>query len=277
MRVSQVDIGPVTLSVAEAGPGGRPLLLVHGFGGAKEDFTDFLDDLAGLGWHAVAPDLRGHGASDKPDDEAAYSFEIFAADVLALADRLGWDRFVVLGHSMGGMIVQHVVLDRPERVAALVLMDTSHASPDGIDPAIVDLAVTVLREHGVETFVQLSKELADPLASPAHTRLLRERAGYEAFCDAKALGASGAMRISMFPRFIDQPDRLARLAGVAVPTLVIVGEQDDAFVAHALRMAKTIPGARLAVIPDAGHSPQFEHTEAWWTALTSFLEELVHG
>jgi pimeloyl-ACP methyl ester carboxylesterase len=277
MRATQVDIGPVTLSVAEAGPGGRPLLLVHGFGGVKEDFTDFLDDLAGLGWHAMAPDLRGHGASDKPDDEDAYSFEIFATDVLALADQLGWDRFVLLGHSMGGMVAQHVVLDRPERVSALVLMDTSHASPDGVDRAVVDLAVSVLREHGVETFVQLSNEVADPLASPAHVRLLRERPGYEAFCNAKALGASGAMRISMFPRFIDQPDRLARLAGVAVPTLVIVGEQDAAFVGHARRMAKTIPGARLAVIPGAGHSPQFEQPAAWWTALNSFLEELAHG
>src|SRR5437879_12046508 len=101
MRVIPVDVGPVTLSVAAAGAGGRPLLLVHGFGGAKEDFTDFLDDLAALGWHAVAPDLRGHGNSDKPDDEQAYSFEIFEADLVALVDHLGWARFVVLGHAMG--------------------------------------------------------------------------------------------------------------------------------------------------------------------------------
>src|SRR5436190_8261838 len=120
MRVIPMDVGPVTLSVAAAGDGGRPLLLVHGFGGAKEDFTEFLDDLADLGWHAVAPDLRGHGASDKPDDEGAYSFEIFSGDLCALADRLGWTRFVVLGHSMGGMVAQHLVLDLPERVGALV-------------------------------------------------------------------------------------------------------------------------------------------------------------
>ena len=277
MRVIPVDVGPVTLSVAAAGDGGRPLLLVHGFGGAKEDFTEFLDDLAALGWHAVAPDLRGHGASDKPDDEAAYSFEIFRDDLLALADHLGWNRCVVLGHSMGGMVVQHLVLDHPERVAALVLMDTSHASPDGIDPEVVALAVAVLREHGTEVFHQLSKELADPLASPAHERLLRERPGYEAFCDTKALAASGAMRIAMFPRFLDQPDRLARLPEVDVPTLVIVGDQDDAFRAHADRMAAAINGARLAVVADAGHSPQFEQTAAWWAALTSFLEGVAHA
>ena len=277
MRLRALDLGAVTLSVAESGEGGRPLLLVHGFGGAKEDFTDFLDDLAVLGWHAVAPDLRGHGDSDKPDDETAYSFEIFAADVLALADALGWDRFVVLGHSMGGMAVLHVVLDHPERVAALVLMDTSPAAPDGVDPALAELAVQVLREQGVKVFHELTKELADPLASPAYQRLLRERPGYQEFCDHKALTASGAMRISMYPRFINQPDRLPRLAEIAVPTLVIVGEQDEAFIKHADRMAATIPGARLVVVPDAGHSPQFENTAAWWAALTSFLEGLAHG
>ncbi|MCU1460694.1 MAG: putative hydrolase or acyltransferase of alpha/beta superfamily [Acidimicrobiales bacterium] len=277
MRLRALDLGAVTLSVAESGSGGWPLLLVHGFGGAKEDFTDFLDDLAALGWHAVAPDLRGHGDSDKPDVEDAYSFEIFAADLLALADALDWDRFVVLGHSMGGMSVLHLVLDHPERVAALILMDTSPAAPDDVDPALAELAVAVLREHGVQAFHELTKQLADPLSSPAYQRLLRERPDYQEFCDRKALGASGAMRISMYPRFVNQPDRLSQLAGIAVPTLVVVGEQDDAFIKHADRMAATIPGARLAVIPDAGHSPQFENTAAWWAALTSFLEGLAHG
>ncbi len=69
-----VNLGDVQLSIAEAGAGQRRLLLVHGFTGAKEDFTSWLDRLAGLGWHAVAPDLRGHGASSKPAEESAYSF-----------------------------------------------------------------------------------------------------------------------------------------------------------------------------------------------------------
>ena len=55
--------GPVSLAVAEAGAGGRSLLLLHGFTGAKEDFTEWLDPLAELGWHVVAPDQRGHGES----------------------------------------------------------------------------------------------------------------------------------------------------------------------------------------------------------------------
>ena len=74
-RSSQGPTARSTVAVAEAGVGGRPLLLVHGFTGAKEDFTDWLDPLAELGWHAVAPDQRGHGESSQPADEAAYSFD----------------------------------------------------------------------------------------------------------------------------------------------------------------------------------------------------------
>lgn len=79
MTERQVTVGDVRLSIAEAGAGQRPLLLVHGFTGAKEDFTPWLDRLAEAGWHAVAPDLRAHGASSQPADETGYSFELMAA------------------------------------------------------------------------------------------------------------------------------------------------------------------------------------------------------
>src|SRR5215208_3749895 len=81
--------GGVDLPVLEAGEGGRPLLLAHGFTGAGLDFADHLD-----GVH--------------PGDEADYSLAAMAADLLALADGLGWERFTLLGHSMGGMVAQVV-------------------------------------------------------------------------------------------------------------------------------------------------------------------------
>lgn len=109
MEIAAVRVGSIDLSVAEAGRGGRPLLLVHGFTGAKEDFADWIDPLADEGWWVVAPDLRGHGASAKPDDEASYSLASFAADLWSLVDGLGWRRFSLLGHSMGGMIAQVLV------------------------------------------------------------------------------------------------------------------------------------------------------------------------
>src|SRR3954463_791815 len=105
--VRDIEVGDgIHLNVAEAGRGGRPFLLVHGFTGAKEDFTEWLDRLADAGWHAVAADNRGHGASEKPDDEGQYTFDLLAGDVLDLAGTL-WGNdasFLLLGHSMGGVV-----------------------------------------------------------------------------------------------------------------------------------------------------------------------------
>ena len=127
--IRPVRAGDVTLEIAEAGAGGRPLLMVHGFTGAKEDFADWCDRLAERGWHVVAPDLRGHGASDHPPAPQDYSLDLFEADVLALVDDLGWDRFVLLGHSMGGMISQAIAVHHPGRLDGLVLMDTVPDAP----------------------------------------------------------------------------------------------------------------------------------------------------
>jgi pimeloyl-ACP methyl ester carboxylesterase len=277
MSVREVPLGPVRLTIAEAGEGGRPLLLVHGFTGAKEDFSDFLDPLAERGWHAVAPDLRGHGASDHPASEDEYSLERFTADLLALAEGLSWDRFVLLGHSMGGMIAQHVLLADPRRVTALVLMDTTHGPVDWIDPDSIAVGASAVRDGGMPELVELQNALreSDPLATPSFLRLLREKPGYAEFCDAKLLACAPAMWLAMAPALLAQPDRLDRLADVAVPTLVLAGEEDTPFVVHSERMAKTIRDARLVIIPRAGHSPQFENPAAWWDAMTAFLDELA--
>jgi pimeloyl-ACP methyl ester carboxylesterase len=73
---------------------------------------------------------------------------------------------------------------------------------------------------------------------------------------------------------VGQPDRLDALRALRVPVLVMVGEQDQAFLASSRAMAAVIPGARLAVVRDGGHSPQFESSDEWWRALTTFLEEV---
>jgi pimeloyl-ACP methyl ester carboxylesterase len=224
----------------------------------------------------VAPDLRGHGNSDHPAGETAYDFGVFAADLLALADTLGWDRFALLGHSMGGMVAQFVALKAPERVRALVLMDTSSGPPEGIEPEQVELGAAVVREHGMATLCELQEAQAenDPLATPASVRLRRERPELAEYGRRNTLASSPDMWLSMTTKMLGQHDRLDRLAALELPVLVLVGEQDRPFVGSSERMAKAIPGARLAVIPDAGHSPQVENAEAWWEALTAFLEEV---
>jgi pimeloyl-ACP methyl ester carboxylesterase len=82
---------------------------------------------------------------------------------------------------------------------------------------------------------------------------------------------SAVMWAAMARDIAHQPDQLARLAEVRCPTLILLGGQDEPFLEDSRRMADTIPGAELVILPDAGHSPQFENPTAWLAALDAFL------
>jgi pimeloyl-ACP methyl ester carboxylesterase len=279
IRTITVDsaTGPIALSITEAGEGGRPLLLIHGFTGAKEDFADFLEPLAEAGWHVVAPDHRGHGDSTKPDDPAAYSFDIIATDMLGLLDALDWPSAVALGHSMGGMVLQIAAVRAPERFSAIILMDTSHRALRA-DPNVIELGAALALTEGMAAVRDVQTAFAGT-RQPSEARAHATIPGYAAFGDRKLLAAAPAMYSSML-RVITgvdaSVDRLDDLRSIKVPALVIVGEEDAPFRKASARMAEAIPDARLAVIPDAAHSPQFENPEAWWKALSGFLHEVAH-
>ncbi|MCB1016345.1 MAG: alpha/beta hydrolase [Acidimicrobiales bacterium] len=274
MEVSTVPLGDVRLAVAESGRGGVPLLLLHGFTGAKEDFTPWLDALAARGFHAVAPDHRGHGDSTKPADEAAYSLEIFAADALALVGHLGWERFHLVGHSMGGMIAQHVALAEPERVASLVLMDTGHGTVE-MDAELAAWGLELVRSEGIDALADVLTQMEGPLHSDAYARLVEARPEHKEFGERKLRASSPAMYAAMGTEMMTDHDRLDALRRLRMPTLVLVGDEDLPFVAPSERMADAIGAARLAVVPAAGHSPQFENPESWEKAFFSFLDEQV--
>src|SRR6476646_6425225 len=122
MRVATDD--GVGLATLVAGPVEAPgLLLVHGIGGAKEDFADHGDAFA-RDHRVVTFDHRGHGESDAPDDPSAYSLDRLAADTLAVVAATGLHDLRLVGHSMGGMVTRRAVLARPDLAAALVFMDT---------------------------------------------------------------------------------------------------------------------------------------------------------
>jgi 3-oxoadipate enol-lactonase len=273
MDTRTVAVADVDLVIAEAGVGGRPLLLLHGFTGAKEDFTEWLDRLALAGWHAVAPDHRGHGASSKPPADDAYSLRILGDDAVKLTEALGWSEFGLLGHSMGGFVAQEVAAAVADRLTALVLMDTSFAAIDGIDPDEAAVAIAIARERGMDTLADLLAARESPLDTAAHRRVMAEREGYGEFNQQKLRATSPHLYAAIVPELIGQSDMLDRLAALSPvpPTLVIVGEQDAPFLGPSEAMAKAIPGAALVVIPDAGHSPQFENPKGWWEALSGFL------
>jgi pimeloyl-ACP methyl ester carboxylesterase len=178
---------------------------------------------------------------------------------------------------MGGMIAQVAAVTGGDRLDGLVLMDTGHGPIDGFDPAAVELGRKIVAENGMAQLVELQRGRDDPLASPSYKWLCENRAGYEAWGESKTLAASPDMWLAMTAQMFATEDRLDSLAAVTVPTLVICGDEDKPFVEASRAMAKTIGGARLAMIPDAGHSPQFEAPDGWWRELTSFLADLVAG
>ena len=213
------------------------------------------------------PKALGGGEIDFPT-------QVRIAEVLGLADAIGFERFVILGHSMGGMITQCLVLRAPDRIEALVLMDTSHG-PLPIDPELVKLGVTVAREEGIDVVADIMGAASDgPLATEVNRRMMAEDPSYAARGDRNLRASSPAMFAAMLATFPVQPDRLAALATLSMPVLVIVGDQDAPFIRDSERMAATIPGADLAVIPGGGHSPQLEAPAAWWEALSGFLASL---
>ena len=274
MPTRTVDLGGVTLVVDEAGEGGRPVMLLHGFTATADEVGGVLGPLADRGWHAVAPDLRGHGRSDRPADADAYSFELLAGDVVALADHLGWKRFALLGHSMGGAVAQLIALDHPERLTALVLASTFHGPVPGITMELVEMGRWVVREAGMGGLADAmeARRAENPESVAAVERLQEAVPGYAEESRARLVATSPDMWMALAPRFVDQADRLERLAALDVPTAVIVGALDGTFFDDCRRLAAAIPGSQLTVIPGAGHVPQLEQPDAWWAALSGFLD-----
>lgn len=276
MRIRTVDLGDICLEVAEAGEGGRPVLLAHGFTADKDEVAGVLDRLADCGWHAVAPDQRGHGRSDHPTDADAYSFELLAEDLVRLADDLGWDSFALVGHSMGGAVAQIVALDRPGRVAGLLLASTFHGPVPGVTMGLVELGSWVVKESGMAGLAAAlaARRADDPDSVAAFERLQEASPGHAEETTRRLEATSPDMWMALAPRFVDQADRLVRLRSLDVPTAVVVGELDATMLDDCRRMAEAIPGATLTVIPGVGHLPQVEDSAAWEAAVVAFLGRL---
>ena len=271
----------VELAVLESVGGSRGLLCVHGWPAAKEDFADHLDTFAGVGegWHVVALDQRGHGSSSAPAGTEHYSLKALAGDVLALADALGWSSFVLHGHSMGGMVAQLAALEAPSRLDGLVLMDSSHGPVGGIDDDLLALGKAVVSEGGMAALVEAQRAIEGPLDTEANQRVVATRPGYTEFGEAKTLAASPDMWLALVDEIVSgQADRLADLAAssalASVPVLLLYGEQDTPFLGDAERLAAALPHARLEIVPDAGHSPQFEAPETYVQLVSEFLSAL---
>ncbi|MGP0069477.1 MAG: alpha/beta fold hydrolase [Isosphaeraceae bacterium] len=255
------------LAFADEGPG-PAVVLLHGFplSGAM-----WKEQVAGVGsiYRLIVPDLRGHGASPAP--EGVYTMDEMADDVIELLDTLSLDTPVVVGGlSMGGYVALSLVLRYPGRVRGLILMDT-RAGADSPEAAQKreELAESVIAAGNAGPVVEsMMPRLFAKMTleqRPERVALLRE-----VMENTTPRGIAGALR-----GMACRPDRRGDLASIAVPTLVLVGEEDVITPPiEAQALADAIPGARLEVVSNSGHMAPYENPAIANPVILRFLEGL---
>ena len=200
-------------------------------------------------------DQLGHGRSEAPEDPDAYSVAASLEAMHSLLQRAGAGPAVLLGHSLGGYLSLEYALAQPDDVRALVLVDTGPG----------------YRSHRGRA---QWNEMAERYAAGLDARGLESLSGSPELSAARHPGAVGLAHSAR--RVLPQVDGhvIEALPSIAVPTLVVVGEFDEAFLAGSRYMAEKIPGAELAVITGAGHAPPVTHPAEFNAVLREFLGRL---
>jgi 3-oxoadipate enol-lactonase len=264
--VTEMEVSDDALAHADVGRG-LPVVLLHAFPLNRSMWEPQIAALFGE-CRCIVPDLRGFGNSPK---SGPFTMDRFADDVAALLDALQIEQAVVAGLSMGGYVALALWRRHRKLVRALVLADTRAGAdaPDGIQKRteLIGLA----RSKGVEAVVD--KQLAGLIGKSTREkqpelveriRSIMIRSSVEGI-----VGGIEAMR--------DRPDSTPMLAGIDVPTLVVVGDEDVVTPPKEARaMHEGIPGSRLEVIPGAGHLSNMERPAAFNTLLTEFVGGLLY-
>jgi 3-oxoadipate enol-lactonase len=258
----RLTVNGVNLAVEVRGEG-PAILFVHGYPLDRTIWRDQIDSLEG--YRRIAPDLRGMGQSDAPD--LGYGMGIYAADLAALLDALGVNEVVLCGLSMGGYVIFEFLRRWRHRVRALILMDTRVEGDSTEGRRARDAAAASARDGGAGAVggALLPKMLAPGSEERAPELVDRVRRMMAATPVAGMIGALAAMR--------DRHDSTGLLPTLAdLPTLVLVGEEDALAPPDAARrIATLIPGARLVVIPGAGHLPPVERPSETTAEIREFL------
>jgi pimeloyl-ACP methyl ester carboxylesterase len=236
---------------------GSPVLLGHGYS-ATGHMWDGQRAALGDHYRIISWDMRGHGQTESPSDPAQYSAALTVADMCALLRHCGIERAVVGGLSLGGYVSLAFYLAHPEMVRALVICDSGPGYRNAE-------ARAAWNARAYERAAELEAKGLDALAGRSGE--MREAMGHHASAQGLAHAARG-MLAQEGSAVIDG------LATIKVPTMIIVGDQDQPFLAPCEYMAKKIPGARLEVIAGAGHASNLDQPVAFNRVLSDFLRGL---
>lgn len=266
----------VEIAYRLAGPeSADPVLLIHGYTGNHRNWVYAARALLAAGYRTLSPDNPGHGQSAGPEGFDHYELGHVAEAIHQLATGLDCAPAIVVGHSMGGAIAEEYAVRHPESVRALVLVGSAGGASgrerESMAQHIDDLRGIAARDGMGAVFDQLV-ELGiragiEDLDVATRTLLRNEFArtswnGYE----------YGGLALRT------RTETLTRLRSFERPALVVYGENESAtLIAVASDLVATLPNARCAVIPGAGHSPQIETPEAFNAVLLDFLHSSSSG
>jgi pimeloyl-ACP methyl ester carboxylesterase len=262
----------------EGDSGAEPLLLIHGVAGCSGAWGPLIGHLSQK-YRVIAPDLLGHGDSDKPRTD--YSLGAFAVLLRDFLDMLDISSATLVGHSLGGGIALQFVHQHREYCRRLVLVNSGGLGAD------VSMPLRVLSAPGAEVLLSLissrpalyfgwtlwPKITTRPMES---SRAQERREKYSALADPEVRQAFlRTLRsvVDIHGQTVSALDKLPHLVG-QMPTLLVAGAQDRVIPpAHAHDAHAVLPGSRLEVLPDAGHHPQLDCPEALAELIDQFVAE----
>jgi 3-oxoadipate enol-lactonase len=248
--------------------GTRTLILIHAFPLSADMWLPQLAKVP-QGWRFIAPDIRGfRGAGPAFEDAqlANATMDDYAGDVLSLMDHLDLDRAAIAGLSMGGYVAMALAAQAPHRMSHVILADTrmtadtveGRAARDTMKANLERSGPSAVADAMIPKLIGETTKAEQPELADAIRHLIQMN---------RAEGIAGAI-----DALKSRPDRTETLARVNVPALVICGAEDAITpVADSEAMARTIPGAKLEVIPQAGHMSNLEQPQAFNRALQAFL------
>ena len=251
MKFQSNDSSGRSLAIAFDDEGaGDAVVLIHGFAssrGTNWRGPSWFQTFNRIGRRVIALDLRGHGESDKPHEEAAYDEALLAEDVVNLLDHLGLRTADLMGYSMGGFITLRLLMEYPQRFGRAIIggVGENYFSPVTVN---VDRVVAAMRAASGEA-------VSDPVAKSF--RLFAESQGN----DLEAMAACFAR-----PR---RPYTPAQLSGLSHPVLIVVGE-DDRVIGSVEPLANAIHNAQLVVLKQRDHM-RAVGDKGYKEAVTAFL------
>jgi pimeloyl-ACP methyl ester carboxylesterase len=249
----------MTDSAVTVGSGDHHVLALHGWFGSARGWGALPDYLDPSAFTYVFMDLRGYGG--RRDVAGDFTMPEAAADAVALADALGWDRFSLVGHSMSGQAIQHVLLQAPGRVRRLVALNPVPATGVPMD------------EDGWALFSGAAASRDNRFAIINFTTGGRLPAAFVDHIVQHSLDNSEAGAFGAYLHSWAKTDFSEQVQGNQAAVKVIVGEHDPALSAPVMEQTwlRFYPGAELEVVPNAGHYPMFETPAALAASIEEFL------